>query len=211
MDQAAHLWLFFVLVLGTILLPGLDMAFILASALTGGRKSGLVAVAGVMAGGVCHVAMGATGLAVLLKVFPSAFNIVLLLGAVYVAWIGISLLRSRAAFNAASSLTPRTLAITFRQAVLTSLLNPKAYVFMLAIFPQFFRPEYGVLWAQASVLWLIIAATQVVVYGILALLAAQARHWLELNPIANTMLARGVGAVLVLAAMVTGYEGWMRL
>ena len=60
MDQAAHLWLFFVLVLGTILLPGLDMAFILASALTGGRRSGLTAVAGIMTGGVCHVAMGAT-------------------------------------------------------------------------------------------------------------------------------------------------------
>jgi threonine/homoserine/homoserine lactone efflux protein len=211
MDQAAHLWLFFVLVLGTILLPGLDMAFILASALTGGRKSGLAAVAGVMAGGVCHVAMGATGLAVLLKLFPSAFNVVLLLGALYVAWIGIALLRSRASLNAASSSSPRTLAGTFRQAVLTSLLNPKAYVFMLAIFPQFFRPEYGALWAQASVLWLIIAGTQVVGYGIVALLAAQARHWLQMNPSVNTMLARGVGAMLVLAAMFTGYEGWMRL
>jgi threonine/homoserine/homoserine lactone efflux protein len=210
MDQAAHLWLFFVLVLGTILLPGLDMAFILASALTGGRKSGLTAVAGVMTGGVCHVAMGATGLAVLLKLFPAAFNVVLLLGALYVAWIGISLLRSRASFSAASQSSPRTRAATFRQGVLTSLLNPKAYVFMLAIFPQFFRPEYGPLWVQACVLWLIIAVTQAVVYGAVALLAAQARGWLETNPAVNAVLARSVGAMLVLVAMFTGYEGWHR-
>ena len=178
MDQAAHLWLFFALVFGTILLPGLDMAFILASALTGGRRSGLTAVAGIMTGGVCHVAMGATGLAVLLKLFPSAFNVVLLLGALYVAWIGISLLRSRASFSTASKSSPRSLSATFRQGVLTSLLNPKAYVFMLAIFPQFFRPEYGPLWVQAAVLWLIIAVTQAVVYGAVALLASQARGWL---------------------------------
>jgi len=210
MDQAAHLWLFFVLVLGTILLPGLDMAFILASALTGGRKSGLTAVAGIGTGGICHVAMGATGLAVLLKVFPSAFNVVLLLGALYVAWIGISLLRSRASFSAVSQSSPRPLSATFQQGVLTSLLNPKAYVFMLAIFPQFFRPEYGRLWVQASVLWLIIAVTQAVVYGSVALLAAQARGRLETNPAVNSALARSVGVTLVLAAMFTGYEGWLR-
>ncbi len=210
MDQAAHLWLFFVLVLGTMLLPGLDMAFILASALTGGRKSGLTAVAGIMTGGVCHVAMGATGLAVLLKLFPSAFNVLLLVGALYVAWIGISLLRSRTSFSAASKSSPRSLSATFRQGVLTSLLNPKAYVFMLAIFPQFFRPEYGSLWVQAAVLWLIIAVTQAVVYGVVALLASQARGWLETNPAVNSVLARSVGVMLVLAAMFTGYEGWHR-
>jgi threonine/homoserine/homoserine lactone efflux protein len=210
MDPAAHLWLFFVLVLGTILLPGLDMTFILASALTSGRGAGLTAVAGIMTGGVCHVALGATGLAVLLRLFPSAFNVVLLLGALYVAWIGISLLRSRGSFDTASTSSPRELTATFRQGVLTSLLNPKAYVFMLAIFPQFFRPEYGPLWVQACVLWLIIAVTQAVVYGTVALLVAQSRGWLATNPAINLFLARSVGAMLVLAAMFTGYEGWHR-
>ena len=94
--------------------------------------------------------------------------------------------------------------------MLTSLLNPKAYVFMLAIFPQFFRPEYGALWVQAAVLWLIIAVTQAVVYGVVALLASQARGWLETNPAVNSVLARSVGVMLVLAAMFTGYEGWHR-
>ncbi|HZF26386.1 MAG TPA: LysE family translocator [Steroidobacteraceae bacterium] len=211
MDQTAHLWLFFLLVFGTVLLPGLDMAFILASALSGGRKSGLAAVAGIMAGGVCHVALGATGIAVLLKLFPSAFNGVLLLGALYVAWIGVSLMRGGAAFTANAQATTRSVAATFRQGVLTSLLNPKAYMFMLAIFPQFFRPEYGPLWTQALVLWLIIAVTQAGIYGGIALLAAQARGWLERSPAANLVIGRSVGAMLILAAMLTGFEGWHRL
>ena len=211
MDQATHLWLFFVLVLGTVLLPGLDMAFIVASAVSGGRRSGLAAVAGVMAGGICHVAMGATGIAVLLKLFPSAFNVVLLLGALYVAWIGVSLWRSGASFTATPQGAPRTPGAVFRQGLVTSLLNPKAYMFMLAIFPQFLRPEYGALWTQAWVLWLIIASTQASIYGAIALIAARARGWLEGSPAANLVIVRSVGALLIAAAMFTGFEGWQRL
>ncbi|MDB5755438.1 MAG: Lysine exporter protein [Massilia sp.] len=58
MNGSAYLWLFLV-VLGVIVLPGLDMAFVLVSALAGGRSGGLAAVTGVVAGGICHVVMGA--------------------------------------------------------------------------------------------------------------------------------------------------------
>ncbi|OJT25695.1 threonine transporter RhtB [Archangium sp. Cb G35] len=208
MEQTAHLWLFFVLVFGVIVLPGLDMAFVLASSLTGGRKAGLSAVAGIIAGGVCHVAAGATGVAVLLKVVPSAFNALLWMGALYVAWMGISIFRSGAAFSAAPLGDRLTPAATFRRGVLTCLLNPKAYVFMLAVFPQFVRPEYGPLWIQALVLGAIIAVTQGAVYGAIALAAGRARGWLESNPAANVAAARVVGGLMALAAVVTAVEGW---
>lgn len=75
------LWLFFTLVFGVVLLPGLDMAFVLGSALTGGRSRGMAAVAGIIAGGICHVVMTALGISVLLKLIPGAFNALLLAGA----------------------------------------------------------------------------------------------------------------------------------
>lgn len=208
MEQTAHLWLFFVLVFGVIVLPGLDMAFVLASSLTGGRKSGLSAVAGIIAGGACHVAVGATGVAVLLKVVPSAFNALLWMGALYVAWIGISLFRSGAAFSAGPLTGKQPPAATFRRGVITCLLNPKAYVFMLAVFPQFVRPEYGPIWLQALVLGAIIAFTQAAVYGSIALVADRARGWLESNPAANLAASRIVGGLMMLAAVVTVFEGW---
>ncbi|AKI98985.1 threonine/homoserine/homoserine lactone efflux protein [Archangium gephyra] len=208
MEQTAHLWLFFVLVFGVVVLPGLDMAFVLASSLTGGRKAGLSAVAGIIAGGACHVAAGATGVAVLLKVVPSAFNVMLWMGALYVAWMGISIFRSGAAFSAAPLGEKQPPTATFRRGVLTCLLNPKAYVFMLAVFPQFVRPEYGPLWIQALVLGAIIAVTQGAVYGAIALAADRARGWLESNPAANVAAARVVGGLMTLAAVVTVFEGW---
>jgi threonine/homoserine/homoserine lactone efflux protein len=208
MTETAHLWLFFAMVFGVVLLPGLDMAYVMASSLVGGKRSGLLAVAGVVAGGACHVLMGALGIMAVLKLVPAAFNFVLLAGALYIAWIGWSLLRSRATFGALPSAALRSGAATFRQGMATCLLNPKAYLFMLAVFPQFLKPEYGALWLQALVLWAIIAACQAGVYGGMALAGDRVRDWLESRPAANLLVARGVGAMLLAAAAFTVWEGW---
>jgi threonine/homoserine/homoserine lactone efflux protein len=203
----AQLWLFFALVFGVVILPGLDMAYIMGSALSGGRRAGFAALGGVVVGGACHVVMTGLGVSVLLRTVPGAFNALLITGALYIAWIGVSLLRSDAAFSVAAT-GDRPLAATFRQGMLTCLLNPKAYLFMLAIFPQFLRPQYGALLAQAAVMWLIIALNQVLVYGGLALAADRARQWLSREPAAGAFVARSVGVLLVGAAMFTGIEGW---
>jgi threonine/homoserine/homoserine lactone efflux protein len=211
MNHYEQLWLFFALVFGIIVLPGLDMAFVLGSTLAGGRTRGFAAVAGIVAGGICHVVMTALGISVLIKLVPGAFNAVLLAGALYIAWIGISLMRSESSLGLQPDTRPRSRAATFRQGVLTSLLNPKAYLFMLAVFPQFLRPEYGLLWLQAAVMWLIIAINQLCVYGGVALTADRARLWLQDRPGASLLAARCVGGLLIAAATLTGLEGWRRI
>ncbi|MCJ0761783.1 LysE family translocator [Variovorax terrae] len=207
----SQLWLFFIILLGVIVLPGLDMAFVMASSLVDGRRSGLCAVAGIVAGGACHTAMGALGVGVVLKLFPAAFNALLVAGVLYIAWIGWGLLRSASAFDGAVKTASRPLPATFGRAMLTCLMNPKAYVFMLAVFPQFVRPEGGPVWQQAGLLGLIIALTQAAVYGAVPLGAGGARRWLEGSPAGNLVLARSVGGVLVLAAAWTALEGWRAL
>lgn len=208
MTGAAHLWLFFVMVLGVVLLPGLDMACVMANALVGGRRAGLLATAGVIAGGACHVLMGVLGVMAVLALVPAAFNFLLLAGALYIAWIGVSLLRSRATFGALPSMPARGGAASFAQGLATCLLNPKAYLFMLAVFPQFLQPGKGALWLQAAALWAIIAACQAGVYGGMALVGERVRSWLESRPAANLRVARGVGALLVAVAAFTAWEGW---
>ena len=208
MTHAASLLIFFTMVLGIILLPGMDMALVLAATIGGGRKSGLSALAGIIAGGMCHVAMGALGLAVLLAAMPAAFDALLIAGAIYIAWIGLTLFRSGATLGAVTSIKSAGPMRSFRQGMLTCLLNPKAYVFMLAIFPQFVRQEYGPVWTQAVILGAIIAVTQAGVYGGMALAAAGARGWLERNPDMQLLLGRLIGAVLIAAAIWTGLHGW---
>ena len=208
MTQYAHLWIFFVFVLGIMVLPGLDMAYILGSALAGGRKPGLMALGGVVAGGTVHVTAGVLGISVLLKLYPAAFRFMLLAGALYIAWIGFSILKSASAFHLHPEARKRSSWATFRQGMFTCLLNPKAYLFMLAVFPQFLRPEYGTLWIQGIVMWLMIALTQVGVYGPLALAAGRVRTWLDGNPASAVIVSRVVGLMLMVVAVFTAVDGW---
>ena len=67
------------------------------------------------------------------------------------------------------------------------------------------------LWLQAMMLWIIIALTQTCVYGGIAIGASQARGWLAQRPAAGMAAMRAVGVVLILAAVLTGIEGWRSL
>jgi len=152
--------------------------------------------------------MGALGVMTILQLMPAAFNLVLWAGALYVGWIGVSLLRSDSTLGDMTLPRARPHLATFQQGILTSLLNPKAYLFMLAVFPQFLKPHYGAMGIQAVVLWGIIAATQAVVYGGVVIAGDRLRAWLHLKPSANLALARAVGVLLVATALFTGFQGW---
>lgn len=208
MAEFAHLWLFFVVVFGVIALPGLDMAFVLASTLRGGNGAGFAAVGGIVLGGIAHVVMGVLGVAAILALWPPLFNALLFLGALYIGWIGWTLLHARDGVTLPKAGSARRGRSVFLQGMLTCLLNPKAYVFMLAIFPQFLRPERGHLWGQAAALGLITALTQAAVYGVVAMGALRAHGWLASHPRAGVAAARAVGAVLVGAALLTVLQGW---
>lgn len=209
MTGAAHpLWLYFLLVAGIIALPGMDMAFVLSSTLANGRRAGVAAVGGIVTGGLIHSAMGALGVGLVLLSAPRLFNALLLAGALYVGWMGWSLLRGAGAMLSVGDAPQRAGHATFARAVATCLLNPKAYVFMLAVFPQFLRADQGPVLAQGLALAAITAATQGVIYGVVAASAARLRQALARSAQAQIRLGRAVGAGLLLMAVWTAWQGW---
>ena len=207
MSYMENLSLFFVLLFGIIIVPGMDMVFVLASSLTGGRPSGLAATAGIIAGGVVHTLYAVLGIGLLIELVPSLFNGLLLAGALYIAWVGVSLLRSSITISGVGRLEEAPLWVSFRRGAMTCLLNPKAYLFMLAVFPQFLRPEFGPLWRQALIMLLMIWATQLAVYGGLALAAARGRDALTGNPAATRFIGRAAGVLLLAIAALTVWRG----
>lgn len=212
MPSAAHLWLYFCLVFGIILLPGLDMACVLGCTLGGGRRAGAASIAGIVSGALAHVAIAGAGIAAVLLVMPALFNALLLVGAAYVAWIGGSLVRSGALFDTSGGeAVPVALSTAYRRGMLTNLLNPKAYAFMLAVFPQFVRRDGGPIWLQAALLGAIIVVTQWTVYGGVVLAASGARAWLAARPRALVAVGRGVGALLIAVAIGSAVQGWRGL
>ncbi|MEI3849960.1 MULTISPECIES: LysE family translocator [Ensifer] len=208
MTYTENLWLFFTLLFGIIIVPGMDMVFVLANSLTGGRASGLSATAGIMAGGVLHTLYAALGVSVILHLVPGLFNVLLVAGAAYIAWIGFSLVRSSITIGGIEGSGKLSRWASFRQGALTSLMNPKAYLFMLAVYPQFLKPQFGPIWSQALVMAAMIATTQLAIYGGLALAAGRGRDFLVGSPGATVWIGRAAGAVLILVAAFTIWQGW---
>jgi threonine/homoserine/homoserine lactone efflux protein len=202
MTHSAHLWLYFVLVSGVILLPGTDMTYVLASALTGGRRGGFAAVAGIITGAAFHMCAAVLGLSVLLKLYPAAFKALLLAGTAYIAWVGFNIAREAVVLRLHPEASVRLPAVAFRQGVVANLLNPNAYLFTLAVIPQFMLPAYGPLWIQGVVLWGIGSVSELAVYGCVTLLAAQIRLRLESDAKAMARASRVIGMLLMAVALI---------
>ncbi|MFJ1307467.1 LysE family translocator [Agrobacterium sp. P15N1-A] len=206
MSYAENLWLFFLVLFGIIILPGMDMLFVLASALTGGKRTGLSAASGMSAGGIVHSLYGALGVGMLAAWMPSLFLPLLVFGAAYMIWIGIGLMRSAIVVNGDEARASASVRKAFWRAVLTCLSNPKAYLFMMAIYPQFLKPAYGPIWMQGLVMGAMVAVTQFTVYGALALTADKSRAWLVSSPAATIFIGRAAGFMLIAAALLTLWE-----
>jgi len=83
------------------------------------------------------------GISVVLRLYPSAFKLMLLAGAAYIAWIGVSIIRRASVVRIDPKAAARSPLTAYRQGMLSNLLNPTAYLFTLAVIPQFLRAGDG--------------------------------------------------------------------
>jgi threonine/homoserine/homoserine lactone efflux protein len=211
MTYPEALWIFFILLAGIIIVPGMDMIFVLANALTGGRRAGITATFGIMTGGAFHTAFGAFAVVGLSRLMPDVYGPMLLAGSLYMMWIGWTLVCSSIAVGEVEGLKSRPLPAIFAQAFVTCILNPKAWLFVLAVYPQFIKPDFGPLWAQALVIGVMVAAMQLTVYGGLGLMAAEGRGAIIGNPGFTIWSGRVAGLLLIAAAAYTLWHGWQGL
>ncbi|MGV8954499.1 MAG: LysE family translocator [Cypionkella sp.] len=210
MDYGQALWIYLVLVFGIIVVPGMDMLFVLANALTGGRRAGLAATGGIMAGGAVHTVFGATAVGVLTQLAPGLLTAMVVAGALYMAWIGVTLIRTAITVAAVGEASGRSHWVAFRQGLVTCLLNPKAYLFTFAVFPQFIRADFGPVWRQAVVIGTITVVMQLTIYGSLALAAGASRDVLVSSPQLTIWIGRGAGVLFLLIAGFTAWHGIMQ-
>jgi threonine/homoserine/homoserine lactone efflux protein len=140
------LWLF---VLSGFLLnitPGPDTLYIVGRGSTQGWRAGAVAALGIGAGTLVHICAAALGLSAILAASATAFTTVKIIGAAYLLYVGISLIRSAGASESspgAIAVRPASMRGIFVQGFLTNVLNPKVALFFLAFLPQFVASDAG--------------------------------------------------------------------
>ena len=127
------------------MMPGPDSLLIMLRSGSQGWRAGSVAALGIGTGTMVHVLAAALGLSALLSASAELFTVIKLMGALYLVYLGISLLRQGASSSVASepavSLPALSYGRIFRQGLLTNLLNPKVALFFLAFVPQFIAPD----------------------------------------------------------------------
>jgi len=202
-----QLWLFFILVVGIIALPGSDMAFVIGNTLAGGRNVGLAAIGGIVVGGIAHSAMAYLGIGLVLQAVPGAFSVMLFVGAMYLAWLGYQLLKPVPGPRTAHSMTVHSSLNTMGQGFITCLLNPKAYFFMFAIFPQFIQPEKGSFGVQVIILGMVIALVQIAIYGGSAWSMSKLTSRFSSGRTVEIKLSRAMGIFLIVIACLSVARG----
>ncbi len=137
-----------------ILLPGPNSIYVLSVAARRGVRTGYAAACGVFTGDAVLMFLSAAGIASLLKGNAALFTVVKFLGAGYLGWLAIGLLRGawahwRGHGSVEADETGAVIANDerpYRRALVISLLNPKAILFFIAFFVQFVDPHYSRPW-----------------------------------------------------------------
>ena len=119
-------------------IPGPGNLALVSSTGKGGVRGGVAAALGIVAGDQMLMWLAVAGVAAVLIASPGLFHAVQWLGAAYLAWLGILMLKAKAGDAPVINIQPRHY---FRQALTITLLNPKAIVFYMAFFPLFVDPE----------------------------------------------------------------------
>ena len=185
---------FVIAIIVFLMIPGPGNLALITSTGKGGIAGGMAATLGVIAGDQVLMWLAVAGVAALLGTYPAAFQAVQWLGAAYLAWLGFRMLTAKPGSASVLNIQPRRY---FRQAVLITLLNPKAIVFYMAFFPLFVDPAQHLGLLTFAAMAVTIAALTFVYGLVMVLLAHFLAARLRANPLISQTLTRLAGVFLI--------------
>lgn len=163
-----------------LLIPGPGNLVLITSTTKGGVRGGLAATMGVILGDQVLLWLAVAGLAAVLIASPMAFEAVQWIGAAYLVWLGAKMLLAKPGSAPVLNIKPYHY---LRQALVITLLNPKAIVFYMAFFPLFIDPvqhrgivTFGFLAATIAVLTLLYCVVAITLTRYLAARLRTNRH-----------------------------------
>ena len=174
---------FVVTVIVFLAIPGPGNLALVTSTSKGGIAGGLAATFGVILGDQVLMWSAVAGVAALLSAYPDAFAAVQWLGAAYLAWLGIKMLLAKPGAAPVIHIKPRHY---LRQALMITLLNPKAILFYMAFFPLFVDPVRQ----QGMTTYGLMAVTIAALTFCYGLCATALTHFLAEHMRANPMIGR---------------------
>lgn len=179
-----------------VISPGPDNLLAIGRGLSQGRLAAIVSGVASGAGILFHTTTAALGLTLLMQTSAVAFWVVKIIGAGYLLWLGIKVLRSRNLINFASA-ARQPLRNIFLTGFLSAALNPKPGLFVLAFIPQFVNPQLGSVTLQMFVYGVWFAALTAVGFALMGVFATALTQSLRQRPRLVNGLNVGAGVTFV--------------
>jgi len=122
-----------------LLIPGPGILYLLARSISQGRKAGFISSLGLSTGSLVHVIFTTLGISALLATSAAAFNLLKLIGSVYLIYLGIQTILSKTPDEGVAAIKPVPFLRLFIDGVMVSVFNPKIAIFFIAFLPQFYK------------------------------------------------------------------------
>jgi threonine/homoserine/homoserine lactone efflux protein len=165
-----------------VLAPGPDTLVLLRNALSGGRRGGLLACAGILTGNLAQGSLAAFGLGVLVARSRPLFETLRWAGVAYLLFLAVQALRGawRGDYTAVDGLVARRRSgfRRFREGFLSNVTNPKVLIMYLSVLPQFLVPGVTTT-LDALVLAYTVGALGALWLLVLVFLVERVRGWLS--------------------------------
>jgi threonine/homoserine/homoserine lactone efflux protein len=191
-------WLLFLAAsLVVIVTPGQDMLLVMSRSIGQGARAGIVTAAGVSAGLLGHTLLATLGLGALLHASELLFQVLKLIGAAYLVYLGLRLLRTAATRHRLQTVAKRSLPRLFAEGALSNLSNPKIALFYFAFLPQFVPTSAAQPTLSLLILGIAFAALTFVVKGPIGYGAGALSGWLRSHAAVLAWINRTSGAVLI--------------
>ncbi len=182
-----------------LVIPGPSVLFVISRGVAYGRRTALLTVLGNSTGALVQMLLVALGLGTLVERSLVAYNVVKLVGAGYLIFLGVQAFRHRhsVAEAALAASPPKTIRRILREGFVVGITNPKIIVFASAALPQFVDRSRGHVPLQMIVLALLFQVLATASDGTYGLLAGTARQWIARSPKRLSMLSGGGGIAIV--------------
>ena len=178
--------------------PGPDMVLLLSRTVAKGRRAGIVTALGINAGAYVHLMAAIAGISAVIATSALAFTVVKWVGAGYLVYLGISILRSK---SEVLHIDPETALSQsgwryFWQGFWSDVLNPKVAIFYLAFLPQFMVPGKNHL---AQLFFLGVSANMIGILSsvVIVVFCSALTHRLRKNARISFWLGKALGSVFI--------------
>tara|TARA_Y100001956_G_scaffold82245_1_gene102386 strand:+ start:2069 stop:2695 length:627 start_codon:yes stop_codon:yes gene_type:complete len=184
--------------------PGPDNLLAIGRGLSQGRWAALTSGLSSGAGILFHVIAATFGLTLLIQTSEFAFYVVKLVGAAYLLWLGVRVLRSQNLFSLESA-KKQSFKVIFSTGFLSAALNPKPGMFVLAFIPQFVNPQLGSVTAQMIGYGVWFALLTAIGFSLMGIFSSQLSEWFRNKPKLVSGLNIGAGVTFISSGLAVAF------